>query len=84
MAFVLVDTLLETLNPALTFRNHLLKVSGHSTKVDLYNYPFMLDLIMCTLKDNMLESAFLEIQNIALPYREHLPKVSGHSTKGDP
>ena len=79
----LKSILLEIKNIALPSREHLLKVSGHSTEGDLSNIQCTLDLIMCTFKAYMLESTFLEIQNIALPYREHLLKVSDHSTKGD-
>ena len=82
-AYVLKSTLLAILNPALISRKHILKVSGHSTKGDLYNSPCTLDILMCTFKAYMLESTLLDILNPAISSRKHFLKVSGHSTKGD-
>ena len=82
-AFVLESKLLEILNHALTSRKHSLKISGHSTKGDLKNSPYTLDIQMCTFKAYMLESTLLAILNPALTSRKHLMNVLGHSTKGD-
>ena len=49
-AYMLESTLLETLNPALTYRKDILKISGPSIKGDLYKSLCMLDILMCTLK----------------------------------
>ena len=49
-AYVPESTLLDILNPVLTSRKHLLKVSGHSTKGDLLNNPNTPDLVMCILE----------------------------------
>ena len=68
--YVLESSFLEIQNIALSYSEHILKVSCH-------------DLLMCTFKGYVVKSKFLEIQNISLPYREHIMKVSGHSIKKD-
>ena len=60
-ANMLEKTLIEIQNIALRSREHILKVSGHSNKEDLYNSPCTLDLIMCTFGVYVLESTVLEI-----------------------
>ena len=82
-AYMLKNTLLDILIPALTSRKHILKFSGHSSKGYLKNIACTLDIIMCTFKAYMLESTLLEILNPALTSRKDILKVSGHSTKGD-
>ena len=82
-AYMLESKLLKIINPALTSRKHILKVSGHSTKGDLKNSLCTLDILLCNLKAYVLESKLLEIQNPTLNSRKHLLKVSSHFTKGD-
>jgi hypothetical protein len=77
------STLLEILNPALTSRKDILKISGHSTKGDLKNSPSTLYIKMCTFKASVLESKLLEILNHVLTSRKHLLKNDCNSTKGD-
>ena len=81
-AYMLESTLLVILNPALTFKKHILKVSGHSKKGGLKNSLCTLCILMCTFKAYMLLSTLLVILNPALTSKKHILKVSGHSTKG--
>ena len=60
-AYVLESTFLEIQIIVLPDREHLLKVSGHSTKEDQWNSPCTLDLIMCTFGISYLEFMHVDL-----------------------